>query len=275
MSRTIRMFGPLLLMGKQGIENAASFGSTMEASPIYQTAAITLRIWGTRTSNAFGPAVTETIDQTETVTYTRGFAPIGITGVPQALFEHRPGGPEQQGPAPTDIGLATKYGVSATIAMEEVGGIFSVNQNEHLWNPFNFSHLPSGPFGFQGRINPKRQRIIGGGAPDQGPSLPFTFSRTTTPPGTTADIDRDYSLSWPQWATANSIPAYGRGELELWGYGGLSTELASTGPAYIDTSAWSATQWRDYRDTWIFPDLDMTAGWDSGDMKARYTVVLS
>jgi len=277
MTRVARVFGPLILMGKDGIQAAAAYSQYFEASPIYQNVNVSLRIWGSRTINlGGGVSRTETINQTESVDFVRSAATqLGQTGMPQLEFTYPAGGPARGGPDSSAVGIANKYGVSASIATEEITGTFFVDQAEVLWNSFNAPYTPAPGDTFAGRINPKEQRLIVGGTPSSDPVRTFVFEQTDTPPGTPVNVNRNTTLAPPSWFSVVAIPARGRGKRELWGYGFVSTTYGASPTGLVDTSAWSATQWRDYRGTWVFPAQDLTVGWDSGTMQQQYTVIIS
>jgi len=277
MTRVARVFGPLILMGKDGIEAAAGYNQYFEASPIYQNVNVSLRIWGSRTINlGGGVSRTETINQTESVDIVRSAATqLGQTGMSQLEFTYPAGGPARGGPDSFGIGITNKYGVSASIASEEITGTFFVDQAEVLFNDKKISITPAPYMQFKGRINPKEQRLIVGGTPSSDPVRTFIFQQTDTPPGTPVNINRPVTLAGPSWFSEIAIPPRGRGKRELWGYDFVSTSYGNSLLGTIDTSAWSATQWRDYRGTWVFPAQDLTVGWDSGTMQQQYTVIIS
>lgn len=277
MTRVARVFGPLILMGKDGLQNYSSYNQYFEASPIYQNVNVSLRIWGSRTINlGGGVSRTETIDQTESVDFVRSAATQnGQTSVPQVEFVYPAGGPGRGGPDSEGQGISRAYGVSASIATEQIDGTSFVDQAEVLWNSSNAPIIPNFGDIFSGRINPKQQRVIFGGVPSSNPVRTFVFQKTDTPPGTPININRIQTLAPPAWFSAVEIPARGRGKRELWGYNKISTDYGQSPTGFIDTSAWSATQWRDYRGTWVFPAQDLTVGWDSGTMQQQYTVVIS
>jgi len=272
MTRIARVYGIGPKIGPLPYEQFATSPASVffEASPIYQSIEISQRIWGTRTSTAFGPTVTQTIDQTETLTLTRtGLASVGASTPKQASPSWHPGALSDGGSYSLENGetfAATRFSVAAVdTTLADVG--FLLNGDEIIEaGPATGPLLPSffprpGP----GLPNPKQQRLwITGDVSD---GFDYDFTETTTPPGTSATVTETYTLSPPAWGSSTTIPSNTRGSAFEWGYSAAES---------VDTSAWSATKWRDYRGTYVLPAQSMVVGiWTSGTMQRQITITLS
>lgn len=249
MTRVARAYGPLLNLGKFALDSASAGDalSLIEASPIYQTIEIQLRIWGSRSNGT----ITDTIDQTETFVLTRDSTPgASIPDLRQQEIIREPGTP---GSRLDGYGIKAKLGVSGSLAFADFAppdpdmAAFILN-----WGEVEVDGAPPYP-AF------KRQRIQFTGFTVS--SRAFVFSRSSG--GTVTEY---YDVEPPQWLSP-TIPSGGRAESFEWGYSSAES---------IDTSAWSATQWRDYRGDYVFPAQSMITGfWTSGDMQRQVRVILT
>ena len=259
MPRTVRVFGRGPMIGPLPYNDYDTLPTSVlfEASPIYETMEISLRVWGTRSYTSAGITISQTIDQTETLTITRVAMEAG--GIDSM---------EQNSPAPT-FGRANDGGIVSFTN----GGPGIPNENTSLFScaGLNITTYPgiwlTGKdvvYGSGSALpNPKQQRLIAGPSENR----TFTFTQTATPPGTVTSPTESFILSAPSWSSLGSIPTNERDSPYVWGYGDGQD---------IDTSVWSDTYWRDYRDTHVFPALSLVTGlWTTGDMQQQFTVTLS
>jgi hypothetical protein len=272
MTRIARVYGPALKMGRTPYNTYDTFPSSVfvEASPIYQTLQVSQRIWGTRSRSSGGATITQTIDQTETATFTRtGLVNAGVSEMPQQSPVFSPGFMAGSGiydltnGGASLVGSESGFSVSANAVTADV--LFWLPMNEVFREQSGSSGTPS--FGFDGLPalpDPKRQRFYVT-APAQ--SFDYDFTETTTPPGTSTTVTVAISLTPPTWGGISVVTGPARFSLFGWGYSAAES---------VDTSAWSATKWRDYRGTYVLPAQSMVVGiWTSGTMQRQITITLS
>lgn len=268
MSRVSRTFGPFL---KYGTSNFDTFytdsPAIVEASPIYQEMEISMRIWGTRTGvTGLGVGVTQTIDQTEVLTLTRGAISIYPTGAPPSIgYEFQPGemfyGQMLYGVA-TDEYLLSAYNVGVVSVGQLSGLAFQASLHETEFNYTGVSQTPPfDGFRYASLPDPKRQQLVIVWGEDRD----FTFANTPSVPTPTETVT--YFMYPPRWGGLSSVAAGQRFTRAGWGYSAAEC---------IDTSGWSATKWRDYRGTYAMPAQSMVVSpYTSGDMQRQITVTLS
>lgn len=267
------MFGVGPKIGPQAYEQFATFPASVfyEACPIYEVMEISQRIWGTRSRTSGGNTITQTIDQTETLTLTRTGLSTSTTPTPrQGSPLWTPGYLAEQGSSYDlengDVFTAARFSVAA---VEGVGPEvrFALNGDEILAaGPATGTILPSfnqrpGP----GLPNPKQQRLWVSG--DVTGDFDYDFTETVSPAGTSTTVTENYTLRPPGWGSSTSIVPNTRGAAFEWGYSAAEC---------VDTSAWSATKWRDYRGTYALPAQSMVVSpWTSGTMQRQITITLS
>ena len=270
MTRIAQTRGSLWNIGPLPLGTYFSYAALMEASPIYQSMTISLRIWGTRTKTVTGVVTTQTIDQTETLIIPRIDPPSGAPlGIGQVAASPSPGDMALGGIAVFGVsGLPDGCEVSAAIAYDYTpvaDGVFRLGWSEVEYNTRGSPYTPlfdSNFTGLPGLPDPKRQRLVVSG----GENRDFSFDQTVTPPGTSSTVIESRPLDPPFWGGLSAIPAGNRGGRFGWGYSASEC---------IDTSAWTAAQWRDYRGVWAMPAIPELTGWDSGDMQRQYTVTIA
>jgi hypothetical protein len=271
MTRIARVYGPALKMGRTPYNNFATYPADVffEANPIYQTIEVSQRIWGARSYTAGGTTFTQTIDQTEVATFNRGtLSSSGASSIPQVSPEYFLNGGIENGIYSLEnggVGMGESGFSVAAVEAVAANALFHLRINEVFWEENASPVIPTFDFdGYPALPDFKRQRLRIS-APTQ--SIDYDYSETTTPPGTTATVTAPFVFSPPSWGLISSVTGPTRFSVFGWGYSAAES---------VDTSAWSATKWRDYRGTYVLPAQSMVVGiWTSGTMQRQITITLS
>lgn len=256
--RTIRMLGRVPFFAKR-TEGYFSAGHSLEAAPFYSSVHVSVRIWGSHTSGS----QTDSIDETQSITCTRipwawagSSAVVGVTNLAPA-----PGSITDY----TDLGggILDAHGSAWAILDNGSAPLLDAGEcymlldgGEVLKSPFDI------PFagGNSWAPDPKNQRLK---ILFESQALPeYTVNRTGGSPATYPLVVTMPDASWTA-DPAVLFPALGRGGNAFW------TLFGS-----IDTSAWVAADWRDFRGVHSFPATPFAISGNPG-FQVQATLTLS